>query len=208
MKQKWRDTVQADELMVARAKRGDSAAFEALVAPFERRIYLTCLKLMGNEQDAGDCAQEALLRAYRAMASYRSEARLETWLYRIAYNICLDALRRRKRIKAESLEALSENGFAPEDKGQTPYSALEQKERIAALKKGLDKLPEDMRTVLLLSQVEDMGYDEIAEITNTPVGTVKSRINRARLKLKEILMEHAELFSSVTVQRNERRANN
>ncbi len=200
--------MQTDELMVARAKRGDAAAFEALVAPFERRIYLTCFKLMGNEQDAGDCAQEALLRAYRAMNSYRSEAKLETWLYRIAYNICLDALRRRKRIQAESLDALSENGFTPEDKGQTPYSALEQKERMEALKKGLDKLPEEMRTVLLLSQVEDMGYDEIAKITNTPVGTVKSRINRARLKLKEILVEHAELFSSVTVQRNERRANN
>lgn len=148
------------------------------------------------------------MRAYRAINSYRSEAKLETWLYRIAYNTCLDALRRRKRVQAESLEVLSENGFTPEDKGQTPYSALEQKERMAALKKGLDKLPEDMRTVLLLSQVEDMGYDEIAEITNTPVGTVKSRINRARIKLKEILMEHAELFSSVTVQRNERRANN
>ena len=200
--------MQTDELMVARAKRGDGAAFEALVAPFERRIYLTCFKLMGNEQDAGDCAQEALLRAYRAMHSYRSESRLETWLYRIAYNVCLDSLRKRKRTAAESLEAMSESGFTPEDKGQTPYAALEQKERMSALKKGLEKLPEDMRTVLLLSQVEGMGYDEIADITGAPVGTVKSRINRARLKLKEILMEHAELFPSVTVQRDERRANN
>ncbi len=200
--------MQPHELMVARAKRGDAAAFEALVAPFERRIYLTCMKLMGNEQDAGDCAQEALLRAYRAMSSYRSEAKLETWLYRIAYNICLDALRRRKRVQSESLEALSENGFIPEDKGQTPYGALEQKERMEALRQGLDMLPEDMRTVLLLSQVEDMGYDQIAQITDTPIGTVKSRINRARLKLKEILMEHAELFPSVSVQRSERRANN
>ncbi len=200
--------MQTDELMVARAKRGDAAAFEALVGPHERLIYLTCLKLMGNEQDAGDCAQEALLRAYRAMASYRSEASLTTWLYRIAYNICLDALRKRKRIAAESLEALSEDGFTPEDKGQTPYAALEQKERMAALKRAIDILPEDMRTVLLLSQVEDMGYEKIAEILDTPVGTVKSRINRARLKLKEILSENAELFPSVPVQRNERRAHN
>ena len=200
--------MQTDELMVARAKRGDAAAFEALVAPHERLIYLTCLKLMGNEQDAGDCAQEALLRAYRAMSSYRSEASLTTWLYRIAYNICLDALRKRKRIAAESLEALSEDGFTPQDKGQTPYAALEQKERMAALKRAIDLLPEDMRTVLLLSQVENMGYEQIAQVTDTPVGTVKSRINRARLKLKEILSEHAELFPSVPVQRNERRAHN
>ncbi len=200
--------MQTDELMVARAKRGDAAAFEALVSPYERMMYLTCMKLMGNEQDARDCAQEAMIRAYRAMGTYRNEAKLETWLYRIAYNICLDALRRKKRRQAESLEALSENGFMPEDKGQTPYSVLEQKERMAALKKGLNMLPEDMRTVLLLSQVEDMSYDKISEITDTPVGTVKSRINRARTKLKEILLEHAELFPNAAVQRSERRANN
>ena len=200
--------MQTDELMVARAKRGDATAFEALVSPYERMIYLTCMKLMGNEQDARDCAQEAMIRAYRAMGTYRNEAKLETWLYRIAYNICLDALRRKKRRQAESLEALSENGFMPEDKGQTPYGALEQKERMAALKQGLNMLPEDMRTVLLLSQVEDMSYDKISEITDTPVGTVKSRINRARTKLKEILLEHAELFPNAAVQRSERRANN
>ena len=200
--------MQTDELMVARAKRGDAAAFEALVAPFERMMYLTCMKLMGNEQDARDCAQEAMIRAYRAMGTYRNESKLETWLYRIAYNICLDALRRRKRLQAESLEAMSENGFTPEDKGQTPYGALEQKERMEALKQGLDKLPEEMRTVLLLSQVEDMSYDQIAQITDTPVGTIKSRINRARIKLKEILLEHAELFPNAAVQRSERRANN
>ncbi len=200
--------MQTDELMLQRARRGDAAAFETLVAPYERNIYLACFKLMGNGQDAGDCAQEALLKAYRAMNSYRSEANLSTWLYRIAYNVCLDALRKRKRQQAESLEALSESGFAPEDKGQTPYGALEAKERMAALRRGLDQLPEDMRAALLMSQVEDMGYEEISKITDTPVGTVKSRINRARLKLKEILLEHAELFPGITVQRDERRAEN
>lgn len=198
--------MQLDELTVAKARKGDAAAFETLVKPHERRIYLTCLKLMGDEQDAGDCAQEALLKAYRSMAGYRSEARLETWLYRIAYNVCLDALRKRKRTAAESLEALTEEGFAPEDKGRTPYAELERKERMAALKKGLNALPEEMRSVLMLSQVEDMSYEDIAKITDTPVGTVKSRVNRARIKLKEILLNSAELFQGVPVQRDERRA--
>lgn len=200
--------MQADELTVARAKRGDAAAFEALVTPHERLIYFTCLKLMGNEQDAGDCAQEALIRAYRAMPTYRHESKFETWLYRIAYNVCLDALRKRKRTAAESLEALSESGYVPVDRGPTPYSALEQKERMAMLKQGIDLLPEEMRTVLVLSQLQELSYEEIAKITDSPVGTVKSRINRARLKLKEILTQHAELFSSVTVQEYERRASN
>ena len=198
--------METDELMVLRAKGGDAAAFEALVGPHERRVYLTCLKLMGNEADAGDCAQEALLRAYRAMSGYRSEARLETWLYRIAYNVCLDALRRRKRTAAESLDALSEGGFTPRDRGPTPYAALERKERLALLRRGIDALPEEMRTALLLSQVEHLGYEEIARITQAPVGTVKSRINRARQKLQELLLDQAELFPGIRVQRDERRA--
>lgn len=195
-----------DELLLHRAKGGDADAFEELITPHEKKIYATCLRMMGNPQDAFDCTQETMLRAYRTLASYRGEAKFETWLYRVAYNICLDALRGRKRRAAESIEALAEEGFSPVDTGKGPYEALEEKDRMTALSGAIAALPQDMREMVVLRQVQQLSYEDISEVTGLPLGTVKSRINRARLRLKELLLPQRELFSDSGVQISEGRA--
>lgn len=198
--------METNEILLARARKGDPAAFEELMTPLERGVYFTCLRLVGNATAAQDCAQEALVKAYKNMKSFRGECQLSTWLYRIAYTVCLDELRRQKRGPHESLENLSEAGFTPPDKGETPVSALEKKERLEKLNAAIQALPQEMREVLVLSQLRGKSYEEVAQITGSAVGTVKSRLNRAREKLKQILSPQRELFENSVVQLNERRA--
>ena len=198
--------MQTNELLLARARKGDPQAFEALVTPYEKRIYLTCLKLMGDPHAAEDCAQEAMLRAFRHMKQYRGESALSTWLYKIACSACLDALRKQKRQPQESLDTLAEGGFTPPSPASTPYEALEKKDRLLALQAAIAALPEDLRQTLVLTQLNNLSYEETAEITGVALGTIKSRLSRAREKLKQLLYENRELFPDRVVQLNERRA--
>lgn len=178
--------------------RRKEADFETLAAQAEKRVYSVCLHMMGSDQDAMDCAQETMLRAYRSFSSFRKEAQFSTWITRIAMNVCTDELRKRR--PAVSLEQMREEaGFDPPSKEKSPYSQLEEKERLALLRKALGELPEDVRQLIVLRDVKGMSYDEIAEILSLPLGTVKSRISRARDKLAEKLKPSAELFSSASV---------
>ncbi len=179
------------------SKKNDVAAFEELASAHERAVYLTCYHMMGNREDALDCAQDAMLRAFRAFASFRKDAQFGTWIKRIAINTCIDALRKRKG--EQSLDAMRDVGFEPVATLPTPYEQLEQKERIRLLHKALLQLPEDMHTLIVLRDMEGLAYDEIARLQDVPLGTVKSRISRAREKLSEILTEPAELFDSASV---------
>lgn len=198
--------MQTNELLLARAKKGDPQAFEALVTPYERQVYFTCLKLMGDPQSAEDCAQEAMLRAFRSLKQYRGESAFSTWMYKVAYSACLDAMRKQKRRPQESLDTLTEAGFTPPSHEAGPYEALEKKERLAVLRAAIAALPEDLRQTLVLSQLENLSYEEVAAMTGVALGTVKSRVNRAREKLKQILTESRELFPAGVVQLSERRA--
>ena len=178
--------------------RRKEADFETLAAQAEKQVYTTCLHMMGNAQDAMDCAQETMLRAYRSFSSFRKEARFSTWITRIAMNVCSDELRRRR--PAVSLDQMREEaGFDPPSKEKSPYAQLEEKERLALLRKALGELPEDVRQLIVLRDIKGLSYDEIAAILSLPLGTVKSRISRARDKLAEKLKQSAELFSSTSV---------
>lgn len=192
------------DLCLARAQRGDGAAFTELMASREKRVYYTCLRMMASPEDAKDCAQEAMLKAFRALPDYQATASLDTWLYRICVNVCLDALRKRK--PQDSIDKMQETGYEPEDNGLSPYASLEKKERQEALKKAIAQLPEDLRTALVLYNLQNRSYEEIANITGVAMGTVKSRISRARERLKENLSESKELFPNNFVQQSERRA--
>ena len=198
--------MEGNELLLARARKGDPAAFEELMTPLERGVYFTCLRLMGDAATAQDCAQEAMIRAYKNLKSFRGECQLSTWLYRIAYAACVDEMRRQKRRPQESLENLQAAGFAPPDRGDTPVNALEKKERMAALNAAIQALPPEMKEVLVLSQLQGKSYEEVALITGAAIGTVKSRLSRAREKLKQLLSPNGELFENASVQINERRA--
>ena len=112
--------MQGDELLLRRACKGDVQAFEELMQSHESRIYAIALRMMGNREDAQDCAQEAMVRIYRAMGSFKGQSALATWIYRITMNTCLDELRRRKARKVTSLDSLVDNGWSPTDTGDTP----------------------------------------------------------------------------------------
>ncbi len=180
------------------AKKRKNDSFERLAAENERQVYTVCFHMMGNREDAQDCAQETMLRAFRAFDSFRGDASFSTWITRIAMNVCTDALRKRRN--AVSLDALrEEQGFDPPDAAPTAYARMEEKERLRLLRQALSLLPPDMREMIVLRDMQGKSYDEIAEILNLPLGTVKSRINRAREKLSAVLKNSSELFSSRSV---------
>ena len=180
------------------SKKKETEQFERLAGESERQVYAVCFHMMGSREDAQDCAQETMLRAYKAFGSFRRDASFSTWIMRIAMNVCTDALRKRR--PTASLDALrEETNFDVPDAAPTAYAQLEQKERMRLLREGLASLPEDMRQVIVLRDMRGLSYDEISEILDVPLGTVKSRVNRAREKLCGILQKSSELFSSHSV---------
>lgn len=179
-----------DEFTLRRAQKGDPAAFEQLVTPHEQTIWRVCWHYTRHQQDAQDCMQEAMLKAWRAIGSYRGDCALETWLYHIAATVCVDFLRKRKRLpETESAEEMAENGLQPVDASPTPDAAALNAESSEQLREAIDSLPGDMRTALILYALEGRQYDEIAAITGTSIGTVKSRLNRARQKIAKFLAD-------------------
>ena len=178
-------------------RRPDAAAFEKAVEGEEKNVYLTCLMMLGKREDAQDATQETMLRAYRSFSAFREQAQVRTWLHRIAVNACIDQIRRRKNVV--SLDALRDEGFDPGDERQSSYLKLEEGERRRLLTEGLGELPEEMRAMIVLRDVRGLSYEEVAAVLDLPLGTVKSRISRARNKLASILMKNAELFGRVSV---------
>ena len=187
-----------DELILRRAQKGDASAFEQLVTPYEQMIWRVCWHYLHHREDAMDCAQEAMLKAFRAFDSFRGEAGFATWLTRIAVNTCTDALRKRSNVV--SLDAMREDtGFDVPDEEPSPYTQMEAAERRRLLREGMEALPPEMRQMIVLRDVEGMRYEEVAQAMQVPLGTVKSRISRAREKLSGILRKSSELFSSQSV---------
>ena len=180
------------------SRKQSAEQFERLASEHERQVYATCYHMMGNREDALDCAQETMLRAFRAFDSFRRDAQFSTWICRIAMNVCIDALRKRR--DALSLDALrEETGFDVKDDAPGAYARLEERERKRLLQEGLAALPPEMRQMIVMRDVQGLSYEEVARMLELPLGTVKSRINRAREKLSAILKKSSELFSSHSV---------
>ena len=180
-----------DELTLRRAQKGDPQAFERLVSPHEQLLWRVCWHYTHHPEDAADCLQETMLKAWRAIRTYRGDCALSTWLYRTAVTVCLDFLRRQKRLPVtESADALSEEeGFTPVDGSPTPDEAVLRAESADNLRAAIDALPADMRTAIILYALQGMPYEDIAEVTKASVGTVKSRISRARQKIARFLAD-------------------
>lgn len=177
-----------DEFTLRKAQKGDPQAFERLVTPHEQMLWRVCWHYTHHQEDASDCVQEAMLKAWRAIGSYRGDCALSTWLYRIASTVCLDFLRKQKRLpETESAEELSEEGFSPADPSPTPDESVLRTESAARIRAAIDALPADMRTVIILYALEGLSYEDIAQSMQTSVGTVKSRLNRARQKIARSL---------------------
>ena len=180
-----------DEFTLRRAQKGDAQAFEKLVTPHEQMLWRVCWHYTHHQEDAADCLQEAMLKAWKAIKTYRGDCSLSTWLYRIAATVCLDFLRKQKRLpQTESADEMAEDeGFTPVDDSPTPDEAVIRRESADNIRAAIDSLPAEMRTVIILYALQGLGYEEIAAAMQTSVGTVKSRINRARLKIAKFLQD-------------------
>lgn len=177
---------------MAQARAGDRAAFDELVVRHQDRVYNMSLRMLGNREDALDVAQEIFLTVYKSLANFEAKARFSTWLYRVTVNRCRDELRRRSTVKhtrPRSLDARvnadDERGLEPEAAVATPHESAVAKETHELVTAAIDGLPDESKEVLLLRDVEDLSYEEIAEVVEIPVGTVRSRLNRARTLLRE-----------------------
>jgi RNA polymerase sigma factor (sigma-70 family) len=177
--------------LVAAAQRGDVETFNALVRLYEGRVYNLCYRMLGDADSAADAAQDAFLSAFRNLRSFRGGS-FRSWMLRIATNTCYDILRARKRRPAISLDADADadDDSSPlqiADGAESPTDFALRRELARAIQLGLEGLPEEQRIVLILSDIEGLAYEEIAEITSTNLGTVKSRLSRGRARLREIL---------------------
>lgn len=177
--------------LIGRIVAGESELFETLVREHQGRVYGLALRMVSEPMDAEDCAQEAFLKAFRSLSGFRFESSFASWLYRLTSNVCLDFLRARRRRAETSLTSPDDDGddlaLPIPDPADGPEALAERSELREQVRAALAQLPDDSRQVLLLRELGGLSYDEIADETGLELGTVKSRIFRARRRLADIL---------------------
>jgi RNA polymerase sigma factor (sigma-70 family) len=176
---------QEDEI-IRRVRAGDTDAFGLLVDEYQKNVYNLALRMTGSPEDAQDMSQEAFIKAYNSLSSFRGESKFSVWLYRIVSNVCLDFLRSRSKNQAMSLNVELDDGETELDIPDLrclPEDELERALTRQAVRDGLEALPPDQRQILLLREIEGFSYEEICRILALEEGTVKSRIFRARKNL-------------------------
>lgn len=181
-----------EEQLIKKSLQGDTVAFEELVLEYQNKIYALSYRYMGNEEDAYDMTQEAFLKAYRSLRSFKGDSSFGTWLYRVASNVCLDELRRRKRrVIAFSLDEplATREGDELEkeikDTALTPDLVYENKELGTYIQNLLDQMKPEHKSAIVLRDVMDLTYEEMAEVLDCSIGTVKSRLSRARTAFRK-----------------------
>ena len=182
----------SEEQLIRRAQQGDNGAFEELLLLHQKKVYNLCLRMSANPDDALDLSQEAFLRAWRSLGQYQFEASFSTWLFRLTSNICIDFLRRKKRRQETSLtESYDDSDEGAElsvpDAQPGPEQQAMTNETKIELARAMEQLSPEHREILQLRVVEDLQYEQIADILGVRVGTVKSRLARARLSFRKIL---------------------
>ena len=186
-----------EQALIASAQQGDLDAFNQLVIHYQSLAYHVAYRILSDADASADATQDAFLRAYQAIGQYRGGS-FKAWLLRIVTNTCYDQLRAKKRRPTASLEALLVTDPAPGpsfvDQAESPEAYTERQELSRAIQAGLNTLPSDQRIALALCDVAGMNYQEIAEVTRVSLGTVKSRISRARTKLRDYLLGQQELL--------------
>lgn len=191
-----------EEQWIEQAKQGDTQAFEQLVLKYQDKIYTLAVRMVRDREEASDLAQEAFLRAWQNLGSFQGNSSFGTWLHRLATNVCLDYLRKQTRRQeiatAVSLDDETAGWMEPADFSQDPQRKIEEEQLQQAVSKGLEKLPEHHRRPLVMREVAGLSYQEIAGALNVDLGTVKSRIARARMHLRKILLEDGNLFEEET----------
>jgi RNA polymerase sigma-70 factor, ECF subfamily len=188
-----------DKALIERCKVGSSEAFDELVSRYEKQVYNFAYRISGNHETAWDVSQEAFIRVFNSIRTFRGDANFSTWAYRIVKNVYLDELKKSKSGRTTSLDEyieLDENSVAKQvqDTDPTPDEIVESKDRTRILQEAITSLPEYQRIIVTLYHVRNQSYEQISEILDLPIGTVKSRLNRARLALADMLRPKLELL--------------
>ena len=184
--------------LIDRAQSGDTSCFDRLVEAHHSTLYNAAYRMLGDSSSAADATQVALVRAWEALSSFRGDSAFTTWLYRIVMNVCLDEIRRRRgqpvSLVAEDAEEdeLEERDIP--DESDEPGMRAEQRERQEIVQAAIGRLPEDYRAIIVLYDIRGLSYQDISVALEIPLGTVKSRLNRARNALRDEMAPHLELF--------------
>jgi len=190
-----------EKQLIRQCKNGDIQAFEKLIEGYQKKVYNIAYRMLGNSEDAFDVSQEVFIKVFKAIVNFKEESSFSTWIYRIAKNVCLDELRKKKKAQVVSIHSTiqaddSEFSIQLEDFQKGPEELLEIKELKNEVNKAINCLTDEHKLVIQLRDISGFSYEEIAEILQCSLGTVKSRISRARNSLKNILISKQEHFKS------------
>jgi len=194
--------VASDAEIIGRVLAGDANSFEFIVKKYEKMIYNLAMSKTNNRENAQDISQECFLRAYKMLASYRTDSAFSTWIYRICQNLIFDFYRKEKKIKTVSLSAADRYGEEIPDRelqdfDSDPSEQILRAEKIEKIREIINSLPEELREIIVLRDLNNVSYARISEMLGLELGTVKSRLNRAREKLKNYILannKNGELF--------------
>ncbi len=181
-------TVNDDAELIEQTLAGRSAAFGVLVRKYQNRLYNVVLHVVGNPEDAEDVVQEAFVQAYLKLGGFEGKSAFYTWLYQIAFHAAIDRTRSRRHGPTRTGGGLGDLSDVM-DRGEGPTERLDRQERERQVRQAINRLDEDHRTVLVLREMDGCCYETIAEILKVPIGTVRSRLHRARLQMRELLQE-------------------
>ena len=182
-----------EKQLIQKAKNGDESSFESLILSCQSKAFNIAIRYLKNEEDALDALQESFIKIFRHLRSFKEDSRFDTWVYRIVVNTCNDILRK------NSNQKITDSIFRTEDEKEmiveipditgSPEEVFDKREKTEHIISCLDKLNQEQKEIIILRDIHGFSYDEISEILNCSIGTVKSRINRSRLRLREILLE-------------------
>ena len=190
-----------EKVLIKKSKKGDAQAFEELILSYHKKVLNLAYRMLGSVSDAEDAAQEIFIKVFRTLYSFNERSAFSTWLYKVATNVCLDILRKRKRQNGGAMVSINrynsqddEYELPIEDDAPSPYEEAQKKEAMRALNSALDLLSEEQRAVIVMRDINGLSYEEIADVMECSLGTIKSRINRSRLALRKLLEKDKELF--------------
>ena len=188
-----------DGLLIRRAQGGDRSAFDALIAKYSARAYQYAFRLTRNPEEASDVVAEGFIRVYNAIQNFKGQSAFTTWLFRIMTNCYLDIRKKEKTRATTSIDTAmtTEEGDVEmqiEDHSASPHEQTERSEREVRFERAVARLPEYQKAMIVMYHAENMSYEEMSAALDLPIGTVKSRLNRARLSLREMLEKDSELF--------------
>lgn len=189
-----------DEELVEKVKKGDADVYEKIIQKYQSKVFGLIYNMTKNQNEIEDLAQEVFIKIYKNLGKFKGESSLYTWIYKITVNLCLDEMKKRKNViyldeKIEVDDGEVNRELPSEDKSQEKL--YEEKELQEKLHNCINKLPEKQRVMIVLRDIKGFSYEEISKITDVKLGTVKSQINRARLKLKELLDEEGTFLEYI-----------